>query len=61
MSFVRRALANAVETGILKRDKVVPRLSDTRDKLEAIAGQGVDLSVVKRGGKFDHGPYFPIP
>jgi hypothetical protein len=56
-----RTLANAVETGILKRDKVVPRLSDIRDKLESVAGVGVDLSVVKRGGNFDRGPYFPIP
>lgn len=56
-----KTLANAVETGILKRDKVVPRLSDIRDKLESIAGKGVDLSIVKRGGKFDHGPYLPIP
>ena len=56
-----KTLANAVETGILKRDKVVPRLSDVRDKLESVAGIGVDLSIVKRGGKFDHGPYFPIP
>ncbi len=56
-----KTLANAVETGILKRNKVVSRLSDIRDKLESIAGKGVDLSIVKRGGKFDHGPYFPIP
>ena len=56
-----KTLANAVDTGILKRDKVVPRLSDIRDKLEPIAGKPVDLSVVKRGGKFDHGPYLPIP
>lgn len=56
-----KTLANAVDTGILKRDKVVPRLSDIRDKLESIAGKPVDLSVVKRGGKFDHGPYLPIP
>ena len=44
-----KTLANAVETGILERDKVVPRLSEMRDKLEAIAGQGVDVSIVKRG------------
>lgn len=56
-----KTLANAVETGILKRNKVIPRLSDIRDKLESITGKGVDLSIVKRGGKFDHGPYFPIP
>jgi Domain of unknown function (DUF4157) len=56
-----KTLANAVETGIIKRDKVVPRLSDVRDKLEAVSGMGVDLSVVRRGGKFDRGPYFPIP
>jgi hypothetical protein len=56
-----KTLANAVETGILKRNKVMPRLSDVRDKLESIAGKGVDLSIVKRGGDFDHGPYFPIP
>jgi hypothetical protein len=60
-SAAEKTLANAVETGILKRDKVAPRLSDIRDKLESIAGKGVDLSVVKRGGKFDHGPYFPLP
>jgi hypothetical protein len=60
-SAAEKTLANAVETGILKRDKVVPRLSNIRDKLESIAGKGVDLSVVKRGGKFDHGPYYPFP
>ena len=53
-----KTLANAVKTGCLKRDKVVPRLSDVRDKLEATTGKGVDLSIVKRGGEFDHGPYF---
>lgn len=56
-----KTLANAVETGILKRNKAVPRLSDIRDRLESISGKGVDLSIVKRGGNFDHGPYFPIP
>jgi len=56
-----RTLANAVETGIIKRDNLVPRLSDIRDGLESVAGIGVDLSAVKRGGKFDRGPYFPIP
>lgn len=56
-----KTLANAVETGIIKRNKVVPRLSDVRDKLESVAGKGVDLSIVKRGGQFDQGPYFPIP
>jgi hypothetical protein len=56
-----KTLANAVETGILKRNKIVPRLSDIRDKLESITGKGVDLSIVKRGGAFDRGPYFPIP
>lgn len=55
-----KTLANAVETGILKRNKVVPRLSDIRDRLESIVGKGVDLSIVKRSGKFDQGPYFPI-
>jgi len=56
-----KTLANAVETGIIKRDKLVPRLSDVRDRLEGVAGVGVDLSVVKRGGRFDRGPYLPIP
>lgn len=56
-----KTLANAVETGIIKRSKVVPRLSDVRDRLEAVAGTGVDLSIVKRGGQFDRGPYFRIP
>jgi hypothetical protein len=60
-SSAEKTLANAVETGIIKRNKVVPRLSDIRDKLEAVSGTDVDLSVVKRGGKFDRGPYFPIP
>jgi hypothetical protein len=60
-SAAERTLANAVETGILKRDKVVPRLSDVRDKLEAVAGIGVDLSIVKSGGQFDRGPYFSLP
>ena len=41
--------------------KVVPRLSDMRDKLESIAGKPVDRQAAKRGGKFDHGHYFPIP
>lgn len=56
-----KTLANAVETGIIKRDKLEPRLSDIRDKLTSVVGIHVDLSVVKRGGQFDHGPYFPIP
>ncbi|MEO7730521.1 MAG: DUF4157 domain-containing protein [Kofleriaceae bacterium] len=56
-----KTLANAVETGIIKRNKVVPRLSDVRDTLETVSGMSVDLSVVKRGGQFDRGPYFPIP
>ena len=56
-----KTLANAVEAGIIKRDDVVPRLSDIRKKLQTIAGKHVDLSIVKRGGKFDHGPYSPIP
>lgn len=51
-----KTLANAVETGILKRNKVVPRLNEVRDKLESIAGKDVDLSIVRRGGNFDHGP-----
>ena len=36
--------------------RVVPRLSDIRDKLKSIAGKDVDLSIVKRGDKFDYGP-----
>jgi hypothetical protein len=56
-----RTLANAVENGILKRDDLVPRLSSVRDTLKEMVGFGVDLSVVKRGGKFDRGPYFRIP
>ena len=56
-----KTLANAVETGIIKRNKLVPRLSDLRDRLETLTGTGVDLSVIKRGGQFDRGPYFPIP
>jgi hypothetical protein len=60
-SAAERTLANAAETGILKRDKVVPRLSDVRDQLQALVGKKVDLSIVKVGGQFDHGPYFPIP
>jgi hypothetical protein len=53
-------LTNAIETGIIKRNKLEPRLSDVRDKLKSIVGVPVDLSVVKRGGQFDHGPYFRI-
>jgi hypothetical protein len=60
-SAAERTLANAVETGIIKRNKLEPRLSDIRDKLKASVGIAVDLSVVKRGGQFDRGPYFPIP
>jgi hypothetical protein len=56
-----KTLANAVQTGIIKRNKLVPRLSGVRDDLESVAGIGVDLSVVKRGGAFDRGPYFLIP
>lgn len=56
-----KTLANAVETGIIKRNKLAPRLSDLRDRLETLTGTGVDLSVIKRGGQFDRGPYFPIP
>jgi hypothetical protein len=39
---------------------VKPKLSDIRDGLEATVGKGVDLSIVRRGGAFDRGPYFPI-
>jgi hypothetical protein len=56
-----RTLANAVQTGIIRRDDLVPRLSGVRDNLEVVAGSKVDLSVVRRGGQFDRGPYFPIP
>ncbi|TMQ15512.1 MAG: DUF4157 domain-containing protein [Deltaproteobacteria bacterium] len=56
-----KTLANAVEAGIIKRDDVVPRLSDIRKKLQTIAGKHVDLSIVRHGGKFDRGPYIPIP
>jgi len=56
-----KTLANAVEAGIIKRDDVVPRLSDIRKKLQMLAGKKVDLSIVKHGSKFDHGPYFSIP
>jgi hypothetical protein len=56
-----RTLSHAVEAGIIKRDDVVPRLSDIRKKLQTIAGRHVDLSIVRHGGKFDQGPYFSIP
>lgn len=52
--------AHAVENGKITRDKLRPRLSDVRENSEAAVGVGVDLSVVKRGGKFDHGSYFPL-
>ena len=55
-------MLNAIQTGILKRDKVRPRLSDVRDQLQTILGERkVDLSIVLRGGQFDRPPYFPIP
>ncbi|HEX3759641.1 MAG TPA: hypothetical protein VHW23_13095 [Kofleriaceae bacterium] len=60
-SAAEKTMVNAVETGILKRDKVVPRLSDVRDALQSLLGKKVDLSIVKVGGQFDLGPYFPIP
>lgn len=56
-----RTLANAVIKGIIKRDDVVPRLSAVRRLLEIVAGIDVDLSIVRRGGEFDHGPYVSIP
>jgi hypothetical protein len=56
-----RTLANAVEKGIIKRDDVMPRLSAVRKSLKDTAGRPVDLSIVKRGGSFDRGPYYPIP
>lgn len=60
-SAAERTLANAVIKGIIKRDDVVPRLSAVRRLLEIVAGIDVDLSVVRRGGEFDHGPYISIP
>jgi len=33
----------------------------SRDQLQSLAGKQSDLSIVKVGGQFDHGPYFPIP
>ena len=56
-----RTLASAVGTGILKRDRVAPSLSEVRKNLEAVAGVAVELSIVKRGGKFDRGPLLPDP
>jgi hypothetical protein len=60
-SAAEKTLANAVETGVIKRNKVEPRLSDVRDKLKEVVGLSVDLSVVKIGGQFDRRPNFLIP
>jgi hypothetical protein len=50
-----------LENGKINRNAVNPRLSNARDAAAAIAGVKIDLSVIKKGGPFDHGPYLPLP
>lgn len=56
-----RTLGRAVEYGKINRNVVNPKLSDARNAASTVAGIKVDLSIIKKGGPFDHGPYFPLP
>lgn len=56
-----RTLGYAVESGKLNRGSVKPSMSDARKRLAAAIGTDVDLSVIRLGGSFDRGPYFPLP
>ena len=56
-----RTLGRAVESGKINRNIANPKLSDARDAAAAAAGVKVDLSIIKKGGPFDHGPYLPLP
>ncbi|MDQ3367188.1 MAG: DUF4157 domain-containing protein [Myxococcota bacterium] len=60
-SSAEKTLAHAVTTGKITRDKVKPKLSDVRRATATAVGKDIDLSVIKKGGPFDRGPYFPFP
>lgn len=36
-------------------------MSDVRKNLADTVGTDIDLSIIRTGGAFDHGPYFPFP
>ncbi len=36
-------------------------ISGVRKELQRLLGIDVDLSVIRTGGKFDNGPYIPLP
>jgi hypothetical protein len=52
-------MLHAVETGKIQAGEA--GLRATRRELEQLLGMPVDISVTKRGGAFDQGPYIPIP
>jgi Nucleotidyltransferase domain len=54
-----RTMLHAIETGKIQAGEA--GLRATRRELEQLLGIPVDISVVKRGGAFDQGPYIPIP
>jgi Nucleotidyltransferase domain len=54
-----RTMLHAVETGKIQAGEA--GLRATRRELEQLLGMPVDISVTKRGGAFDQGPYIPIP
>jgi hypothetical protein len=54
-----RTMLHAIETGKIQAGEA--GLRATRRELEQLLCMPVDISVVKRGGAFDQGPYIPIP
>ena len=54
-----RTMLHAVESGKIQAGEA--GLRATRRELEQLLGMPVDISVTKRGGAFDQGPYIPIP
>lgn len=57
-SSLARTRANAVEKGIIQTGEA--RLKPTANELQRIFGMDVDLSVIRKGGTFDRGPYIPL-
>ncbi len=55
-----KTLINAISTGIIKRNVLRPKLSKLREELSSMVNREVDLSVVLKGGSFDHGPYIKL-
>ena len=49
----------AIDKGIIQAGEA--KLSGLRKELEALLGKEVDISVIKKGGKFDSGPWIPLP